>query len=159
MVGLGLGNRPRLFIMRRSVRRCNIRFGMHGRLRSLRRISVEIGNRARRLRRGRRSELIGNRSGKPVLRTAPPATASTSATPGPPLTALRLIGTHLAWLFFRFILVGIAFIGAGDFGRLLRRCVRKSALFAGEGAVARLATAASTPAPPPPASRALGASF
>src|SRR5580704_5142950 len=75
-------------------------FGLDHRQRRFRRvISIEIGSRAGSLRRRCRPEFVHNRSGQTVLRSAAPAaSATTSATAGPPLATCRLIGANQAGL-------------------------------------------------------------
>src|SRR6266705_1210850 len=96
--------------------------GLNLRRRWLGRIAVEVSHCAGSFRGWRRPEFVDNRSGQTVLRpAAPPASATTSATPRPPLAAsCGVIGAKLAGLLFRFIFVGIAFFGdhAGNRDRL-----------------------------------------
>src|SRR5258708_18298920 len=111
---LGLSALHRLLLGRRRNR-----FGLHHGQYWLGRISVEIGNRARGFRSWRRGEFVRDRSGEAVLgAAAPAASATTSATAGTPLSALRLIGANLARLFVGFVLVGFALIrnDAGNSG-------------------------------------------
>src|SRR5229473_5824234 len=82
------------------------------RRRWLGRIAVEISHRAGCFRGWRRPEFVDNRSGQTVLRpAAPPASATTSATPRPPLAAGHLIGASQAGLLVGFVFVGFALIG------------------------------------------------
>ncbi len=91
------------------------------RRRWLGRIAVEISHRAGCFRGWRRPEFVDNRSGQTVLQPAtPPASATTSTPPRPPLAAGCLIGASQAGLLLRFVLVGIAFFGdhAGNRDRI-----------------------------------------
>src|ERR1700687_4725676 len=76
--------------------------------------SIEVGNRAGCFRNRCRPEFVRDRSGQTVLRAATPAaSATTSATAGPPLAACRLIGASHSGLLVGFVLLGFTFV-AGE---------------------------------------------
>src|SRR5438046_3946570 len=86
--------------------------GLNLRRRWLGRIAVEVSHCAGSFRGWRRPEFVDNRSGQTVLRpAAPPASATPSATPRPPLGAGRLIGASQAGLFVGFVFAGFVLIG------------------------------------------------
>src|SRR5258705_2464425 len=120
------------------------------RRRLLGRIAVEISHRAGRFRGWRRPQFVDYRSGQTVLRpAAPPASATTSAPPRPPLAAGRLIGASQAGLLIGFVFVGFALIGndAGYRDRV-EWGARGVIVVAWRSAFARLAGTAA-PSPPP----------
>src|SRR2546430_17382257 len=86
--------------------------GLNLRRRWLGRIAVEVSHCAGSFRGWRRPEFVDNRSGHTVLRpAAPPASATPSATPRPPLRAGLLIGASLPRLFVGFRFAAFFFIG------------------------------------------------